>query len=257
MSFPTNCSDLPNPFTPLAFHPQAAATGIEVGRYVTVTTAGALLWDVLSNIFSKYDILFNHRLTFTTLVYAMARLSTVLFVLLSAVFQTAPVKHCTIFQQVRMATVVATISTTTLLFHIRLRGIYQMHRYIIGAFFIIWLCVVAVRRGWCCDMPVRRDRREPRTYGLLHRRSIKAICNAGYLCTYLLRHPSIHRHIVSAVSKYPPRGYRESPNEEFFFQGNTFLPSLPLRSGMGSCSTPSLFLAVCYWCYYTTLRRCP
>ncbi|KAF9814067.1 hypothetical protein IEO21_05307 [Rhodonia placenta] len=73
----------------------------------------------------------------------MARLSTVLFVLLSAVFQTAPVKHCSIFQQVRMETVVATISTTTLLFHIRLRGIYQMHRFIIGAFFIIWLCVVA------------------------------------------------------------------------------------------------------------------
>ncbi|OSX56980.1 hypothetical protein POSPLADRAFT_1067983 [Postia placenta MAD-698-R-SB12] len=143
MSFPANCSDFPNLVTPQAFYPQVVATGIELGRYVTVATAGALLWDVLSNMFSDYDILLNHRFTLTALVYAMARLSVILFVLLSAVFQTAPVKYCTIFQQVRMATLVATISTTTLLFHIRLRGVYQMHRLITGAFFFIWLCVVA------------------------------------------------------------------------------------------------------------------
>lgn len=40
MSFPANCSDFPNLVTPQAFYPQVVATGIELGRYVTVATAG-------------------------------------------------------------------------------------------------------------------------------------------------------------------------------------------------------------------------
>lgn len=71
------------------------------------------------------------------------RLSAFAFVLLSAVYKTMPVKHCTTFQIATASTGVAAIAATGLLLFLRLAAVYHGHRVVIGVFFALYLSAVA------------------------------------------------------------------------------------------------------------------
>lgn len=88
---PVDCSDLPNPTTPLAFLPPDVATELEVSRYIYVATLGVCLlslffsfvirltswqaftWDLFSNVPADYKLLFEQRITTATVVYFASR----------------------------------------------------------------------------------------------------------------------------------------------------------------------------------------
>ncbi|KAF7367824.1 hypothetical protein MSAN_00846800 [Mycena sanguinolenta] len=64
-----NATELPNPFTPLAFLPPALASQFEGWRYVVAATLGAYVWDIGLNLGNDYALLFKHRIRFPTIVY--------------------------------------------------------------------------------------------------------------------------------------------------------------------------------------------
>ncbi|KAF7335983.1 hypothetical protein MSAN_02312000 [Mycena sanguinolenta] len=68
-----NITDLPNPFTPLAFLPPALARQFEVTRYILAATLGAYVWDIALNLGNDYTLLFKHRVRLPTIVYFLSR----------------------------------------------------------------------------------------------------------------------------------------------------------------------------------------
>ncbi|KAF7374697.1 hypothetical protein MSAN_00354700 [Mycena sanguinolenta] len=86
-----NATELPNPFTPLAFLPPALASQFEVSRYVSGATLGAYVWDIGLNLGNDYDLLFKHRIRFPTIVYFLSRASTLAYILACFIYDD---KHC-------------------------------------------------------------------------------------------------------------------------------------------------------------------
>ncbi|KAJ7579203.1 hypothetical protein C8J56DRAFT_965086 [Mycena floridula] len=91
---------LPNPFTPLVFaiSPDVAHQ-VEIGRYIPVGGLSILIWDILSNITSDYQLLFKSKHGFPTGIYFLSRLVNLAFVLMFTIFQTLPVGDCYLFNQ--------------------------------------------------------------------------------------------------------------------------------------------------------------
>ncbi|KAF7335926.1 hypothetical protein MSAN_02305800 [Mycena sanguinolenta] len=89
-----NPTELPNPFTPLAFLPPTLATQFEVSRYLYAATLGAYIWDIGLNLGNDYALLFKYRIHFPTIVYFLSRIVTFAFILTSFIFQVAPVEDC-------------------------------------------------------------------------------------------------------------------------------------------------------------------
>ncbi|KAF7335968.1 hypothetical protein MSAN_02310300 [Mycena sanguinolenta] len=69
----SNATQLPNPFTPLAFLPPDLATQFEVSRYLYAATLGAYVWDIGLNVGDEYALLFKHKVNFPTIVYFFSR----------------------------------------------------------------------------------------------------------------------------------------------------------------------------------------
>ncbi|KAF7336002.1 hypothetical protein MSAN_02313900 [Mycena sanguinolenta] len=87
-------TELPNPFTPLAFLPPALASEFEVSRYLYAATLGAYVWDIGLNLGNDYTLLFKHKIRFPTIVYFLSRVFTLGFILLSFFFAVASIKNC-------------------------------------------------------------------------------------------------------------------------------------------------------------------
>ncbi|KAF7336007.1 hypothetical protein MSAN_02314400 [Mycena sanguinolenta] len=89
-----NTTELPNPFTPLAFLPPALASQLEVSRYLIAATLGAYVWDIGLNLGNDYALLFKHKVRFPTMVYFFSRASTLALILTFFIFTVAPVGNC-------------------------------------------------------------------------------------------------------------------------------------------------------------------
>ncbi|KAF7335956.1 hypothetical protein MSAN_02309000 [Mycena sanguinolenta] len=92
-----NATELPNPFTPLAFLSPALASQFEVSRYLFAATLGAYVWDIGLNLGNDYILLCKHRVRLSTIVYFMSRAFTLAYILACFVFQgqlVAPVENC-------------------------------------------------------------------------------------------------------------------------------------------------------------------
>ncbi|KIJ41531.1 hypothetical protein M422DRAFT_31730 [Sphaerobolus stellatus SS14] len=134
---------LPNPFTPLAFLPPDIARETAVAGYVLVGTLGVIIWDILNNLVGDYKLLTKHRFGPATLTYFVSRIAALAYVLQSTVFETAPVGNCPKFEKILDAFYPVSVSTTALLFFFRIRAIFNRDKYVVSAFFVLWLCVVA------------------------------------------------------------------------------------------------------------------
>ncbi|KAF9471347.1 hypothetical protein BDN70DRAFT_888251 [Pholiota conissans] len=130
---------LPNPNTPLAFLDPESAYQTSVSIYVLAGSLGVLLWDVLDNIGSDFNLLFRNRVTFSTLVYFMSRLGSLGYVIASNIFETAPTGHCKAFETITDAFYPVSLGLSALLFFIRLRAIYNRDRIVVAFFFLLWL----------------------------------------------------------------------------------------------------------------------
>ncbi|KAH7924531.1 hypothetical protein BV22DRAFT_1090750 [Leucogyrophana mollusca] len=137
-----NCSDLPNPFTAMAFLSPRIAYQEQVSSYILVGTAGAMVWDILSNVHNDYRLLFESRVGLPTVAYFVSRVAALFFVLISTIFDSAPVGHCSAFQKAVNISFPVAASATSLLFFFRVRAVYSGNNLITLLFFCLWLSVL-------------------------------------------------------------------------------------------------------------------
>ncbi|KAJ6454610.1 hypothetical protein C8R45DRAFT_599735 [Mycena sanguinolenta] len=138
-----NASELPNPFTPLAFLPPSLATQLEVSRYIYAVTLGAYVWDIGLNGGSEYALLFKHRIHWPTIVYFLSRIFTLAFILATFVFEVAPVPNCSAIVLAWSICSVLSQSTTAMLFFLRVTAVWHPSKIAYTVFFILWLAVLA------------------------------------------------------------------------------------------------------------------
>ncbi|KAH7908553.1 hypothetical protein BJ138DRAFT_1157450 [Hygrophoropsis aurantiaca] len=138
-----NCSDLPNPFTKLAFLEPQLAYQAQISTYTLIGAAGALVWDILSHVIDDYTLIFKCGVGFPTIAYFVSRLSTVFFVLMSTIFDSTSVGHCSAFQRAINISFPIATSSTGLLFFFRVRAIYGGTTLATAFFGCLWLGVFA------------------------------------------------------------------------------------------------------------------
>ncbi|EGO01350.1 hypothetical protein SERLA73DRAFT_167446 [Serpula lacrymans var. lacrymans S7.3] len=137
-----NVTELLNPYTPMAFLPPDLAFQEQTSSYVLVGAAGAMVWDILTNINSDYKLLFKQRIGLPTIVYFISRIAALFYVLISTIFDSAPVGRCSIYQGAINVSYPITVPATSLLFFFRIRAIFTGNNYIISFFFALWLAVL-------------------------------------------------------------------------------------------------------------------
>ncbi|KAF8166297.1 hypothetical protein K438DRAFT_1984341 [Mycena galopus ATCC 62051] len=136
-----NASDLPNPFTPLAFLPPATAHQVQVEEYIVVGTIGAFVWEILSNLQNDYRLVANYKVGLATYTYLFARLWSFLFIFWSAFFQTYPFKNCILAQHLDGATIALAVPANSFLFFLRARAIYDRNPFFVAFLAVCWVGV--------------------------------------------------------------------------------------------------------------------
>ncbi|KAF8953402.1 hypothetical protein BDZ97DRAFT_1767467 [Flammula alnicola] len=138
----TASEDLPNPFTPMAFLPPDVAFHVTIKTYVVVGTAAVLVWDVLNNLRGDYQLLAKYPIRIPTLAYFLSRFSTLIYIINCAVFDTIPVNACAELALAMDWFFPVVISSTSLLFLLRARAVFNDNIYIVSLFFFTWFAVV-------------------------------------------------------------------------------------------------------------------
>ncbi|KAJ7803191.1 hypothetical protein B0H14DRAFT_2889545 [Mycena olivaceomarginata] len=137
-----NLTALPNPLTPYALLDPDIAYQTQIGSFILIGTLGAYIWDLLSNIHNDYKLVSEYRLGLSTVVYFFSRLWSLLFILSSAMFETYPFGHCSIAQTLVEVCFAIAVPSTSLLFFLRARAIFDKNTYLVLFFFLVWLSVL-------------------------------------------------------------------------------------------------------------------
>ncbi|KAG6908522.1 hypothetical protein DXG01_004293 [Tephrocybe rancida] len=132
-----------NPLTPMAFLSPDVGYQATITSYGMVGSAGALIWDILSNLDSDYKLLFRHKIGIPTLVYFFSRAGVLAYVLVNVIFQTAALPNCRTIRKVVCGLYHVAFSSTSFLFFLRIRAIFLSSKPITGFFALLWLCVLA------------------------------------------------------------------------------------------------------------------
>ncbi|TFK37150.1 hypothetical protein BDQ12DRAFT_653026, partial [Crucibulum laeve] len=132
-----------NPLTPLAFVPPDEAYGTTVAKYILVGTFAVFIWDSLHWLYQDYLLLFKTRIGLSTAIYFLSRICTFGFALTSTLYGTAPLVHCATVQKIINGFILSAIPLTSFLFFLRVHAIFNRNKYVSGAFFILWLGILA------------------------------------------------------------------------------------------------------------------
>ncbi|KAG6914154.1 hypothetical protein DXG01_002052 [Tephrocybe rancida] len=149
-----------NPLTPMAFLTPEAGYQTTIAAYGMVGSAGALIWDILSNINGEYKLLFRHKIGISTLVYFFSRqvfwlwaclnemlnisyrLGVLVYVLMDVIFQTAPLSNCHVIRKTVCGLYHIAFSSTSLLFFLRVRAVFKQNKLVVAFFGFLWLSVL-------------------------------------------------------------------------------------------------------------------
>ncbi|KAF7360663.1 hypothetical protein MVEN_00798000 [Mycena venus] len=138
-----NMTEIPNPLTPMAFFPPDIAYQVQISLYIVLGTLGAFVWEILSNLHNDYRLLTAQRVGLATCVYFFSRFWSFLHVLSSSVFNTYPLKWCSVAQTLVLASYAIAMPANSLLFFLRARAIFNRNPYLVAFFFCLWLSVIA------------------------------------------------------------------------------------------------------------------
>jgi hypothetical protein len=112
-------------------------------RYVTVASLAIFVWDFLNNFLNDYKLISQYRVRLPTVVYFMSRISSLGFIVSTTVFQTAPVGTCYQLEKSLGALFLVSVTSTSLLFFIRTRAVFDRNPWVVAFFAGLWLAVVA------------------------------------------------------------------------------------------------------------------
>ncbi|KAJ6486615.1 hypothetical protein C8R45DRAFT_869217 [Mycena sanguinolenta] len=137
-----NTTELPNPFTPLAFLPPTLASQFEVSRYVFAATLGAYVWDIGLNLGNDYTLLFKHKVRIPTIVYFLSRAATLAYILESFIYEVAPIENCNAFVLGLSMSIILTQTSTAMLFFLRVTAVWHGSKIAYVVFSILWMAVL-------------------------------------------------------------------------------------------------------------------
>ncbi|TCD61989.1 hypothetical protein EIP91_007653, partial [Steccherinum ochraceum] len=130
---------LPNPLTPLAWLPPDIAGQLEASRYLYAATVGAWTWDLLMSLQEEVRMFRRFRMSLTDIVYVLARMASLSFILTSLVFQVAPVDNCHALAKAIGWCGACALPLNSLLFFFRIRAVFSQNTPVIAFFFFLWL----------------------------------------------------------------------------------------------------------------------
>ncbi|THU89082.1 hypothetical protein K435DRAFT_761376 [Dendrothele bispora CBS 962.96] len=134
-----NDTAIPNPFTPLAFIPPDIAVTAQLGTYLIVGSLGMFLWDVLIHLPLDWKLVFEHKVRIPTIAYFISRISSFAYLLVQAIFVTAPLPDCQRAVLAQEASYFVSTSATSFLFFLRVRAIYNRNPIVGWIFFVLWV----------------------------------------------------------------------------------------------------------------------
>ncbi|KAF7334202.1 hypothetical protein MSAN_02381500 [Mycena sanguinolenta] len=146
-----DATELPNPYTSLAFLAPALASQFEVSRYLHAATLGAYVWDIGLNLGNDYALLFKHRVRFPTIVYFLSRAFTLALILSCFVFQVASVENCNALGIFLGICLVLSKTATSMVFFLRVTALWHPSKIAYAVFSVLWIAVI----GTCIIAPLR------------------------------------------------------------------------------------------------------
>ncbi|KAF7335931.1 hypothetical protein MSAN_02306400 [Mycena sanguinolenta] len=149
-----NATELPNPFTPLAFFPPTLASQFEVSGYFYAATLGAYIWDIGLNLGNDHALLFKHMIRFPTIAYFLSRAFTLAFILTCFVAQVASVKNCNALALGLTICFVLSQTATAMLFLLRVIAVWHPSKIAYTVFSILWIAVLGA--GITAPLGIRR-----------------------------------------------------------------------------------------------------
>ncbi|CAL1708181.1 unnamed protein product [Somion occarium] len=141
-------SDVPlesllNPITPLAFLPPKLASEFEASRYVFACVLGAWLWDLLMGIPEDIRMFRKERVALSDVAYVLARIASGGFVTMSFLFAAAPLSNCQTMINITGWFGAFALPCNSMLFLLRIRGVFFNSRIITIIFSLLWLSTLA------------------------------------------------------------------------------------------------------------------
>jgi len=124
-----------------ALLPPDVAYQATIAAYVMIGSVGALIWDILLNVGSDYQLLFRHKITVPTITYFLSRASTLADVIVNVTFQTTAQPNCLVLQKMVCVLYHVAFSSTSLLFFLRIRAVFNEDKLVVAFFFVLWLAV--------------------------------------------------------------------------------------------------------------------
>ncbi|KAF9525468.1 hypothetical protein CPB83DRAFT_736462, partial [Crepidotus variabilis] len=131
----------PNPNTPLAFFTPEDALAASILIYVVVGCLAIIAWDFLNYLWADYLVIFHQKFNWKTLVFVVARLSPLGFLLSICLFLTSDKVDCDRLHDVWCALFILSRCSTALLFYFRVCAVYNGQRYISIFFAGTWSIV--------------------------------------------------------------------------------------------------------------------
>ncbi|KAF8154764.1 hypothetical protein B0H34DRAFT_799509 [Crassisporium funariophilum] len=145
MSSALDISTIPlsNISTPLVFLPPEMAQQLNIATYIHFGSLSVLIWDIVNNLVNDNKLLFRFPpFTLPNVAYFVSRISALTYGLVKAFLMTLPFDDCNQIENALLATLIVFIASTTLLFYVRVCAVYNMHKYIVGFFGLLWVATV-------------------------------------------------------------------------------------------------------------------
>ncbi|KAJ3878283.1 hypothetical protein F5051DRAFT_352252, partial [Lentinula edodes] len=127
----------------LALLPSTVAGQIQVSSYIFSGSSAIFIWNTLCNLNADYKLLFKTKVGLPTLVYFLSRIGSMVYVIGYTVFITYPVGNCRTLNLTLNIFYPVGVPMSSLLFFFRVRAVFSTRKYIVWAFFALWLCVLA------------------------------------------------------------------------------------------------------------------
>ncbi|KAF9447365.1 hypothetical protein P691DRAFT_760851 [Macrolepiota fuliginosa MF-IS2] len=132
-------STFPNPDTYLNHLSPSESVQFETARNLCLAVLGATIWDILIYVPDDIRILRLGSTHVVTACFILSRLFAVTFILLAVIMHTHQVKNCGAMVIGIGIVCVLTTTCASFLFLQRLRAVYARHKWIQGAFTLLWL----------------------------------------------------------------------------------------------------------------------
>ncbi|KAJ6454622.1 hypothetical protein C8R45DRAFT_1111868 [Mycena sanguinolenta] len=132
-----DATELPNPFTPVAFLPPAFANQFEVSRHLYAATLGAYVWDIGWNLGNDCPVIQAQGSLPDDCVFSFKGIHIILY---SRSLRLP--RNCNALAVGFGICIVFTQTTTTMLFFLRVIAVWYPSRIAFAVFFVLWLAVL-------------------------------------------------------------------------------------------------------------------